>query len=86
MVNFQEGQRYADYNASTDKTATYGLAALVAGGVAAKAGLFKSLWIGILAFKKFIIIGLIALAGLIKQVFNWIRGRSATTTEPPAAT
>lgn len=86
MVNFQEGQRYADYNASTDKTATYGLAALVAGGVAAKAGLFKGLWIGILALKKFIIIGLIALAGSIKKLFAWIRGRSSTTTEPPAAT
>ncbi len=82
MVNFMEGQRYADYNADTDKTATYGLAALVAGGVAAKAGLFKGLWLGILAFKKIIIIGLIAMAGSIKKFYDWIRGRSATT-EPP---
>lgn len=85
MVNFQEGQRYADYNSSTDKTATYGLAALVAGGVAAKAGLFKGLWVAILALKKFIIIGLIALAGTFKKIFDWIRGRNAaaSATEPP---
>lgn len=36
MVDFQPSHRYADFNADTDKTATYGLAALVAGGVAAK--------------------------------------------------
>ncbi len=90
MVNFMEGQRYADYNSSTDKTATYGLAALVAGGIAAKAGLFKGLWLGLLALKKFIILGLIALAGSIKKFFNWIRGRSTSTAgtsaEPPATT
>jgi uncharacterized membrane-anchored protein len=40
-VSFNPGQRYADFDASTDKLATYGVAALVAGGVAAKAGFFK---------------------------------------------
>jgi uncharacterized membrane-anchored protein len=89
MVNFQDGHRYADYNSSTDKTATYGLAALVAGGVAAKAGLFKGLWIAILAFKKVIILALIALAGSIKKIVAWIRGRSVpatpTPSEPPSA-
>jgi uncharacterized membrane-anchored protein len=85
MVNFQDGHRYADYNSSTDKTATYGLAALVAGGIAAKAGLFKGLWIAILAFKKVIIIGLVALASSIKKFFAWIRGRSTTSTPPPAS-
>ena len=88
-VNFQDGHRYADYNASTDKTATYGLAALVAGGIAAKAGLFKGLWIAILAFKKVIILALIALAGSIKKIVAWIRGRSvpatSTPSEPPSA-
>ena len=44
MVDFQEGHRYTDFNASTDKVATYGIAALVAGGLAAKAGLFKGLF------------------------------------------
>ena len=79
MVNFEEGHRYADFNASTDKVATYGLAALVAGGLAAKAGFFKLLWVGILAFKKFIIIGALALAGYAKKFWDRMRGRQTVT-------
>lgn len=77
MVDFQEGHRYADFNNDTDKVATYGIAALVAGGIAAKAGFFKLLWVGILAFKKLIILGFIALAGYSKKLIAWIRGRNA---------
>src|SRR3989449_2653188 len=33
--------RYADFIPGTDKVAEYGIAALIAGGLAAKAGLFK---------------------------------------------
>ena len=83
MVNFQEGHRYADFNDSTDKTATYGLAALVAGGIAAKAGFFKVLWVGILAFKKVIILGAIAVAGWFKKIWDGIRSRKTVAlTEP----
>lgn len=84
-VNFQEGHRYADFNGSTDKVATYGLAALVAGGIAAKAGLLKGLWLGILAFKKVIILVLIALAGSLKKLWNWITGRANRSADaaPP---
>lgn len=67
-IDFQPGNRDADFKEETDKVATYGIAALVAGGVAAKAGLFKALWLGILAFKKFLIFGLIAAAGFIKKL------------------
>ncbi len=70
MVNFNEGHRYTDFDGKSDKVAAYGLAALVAGGVAAKAGFFKLLWVGILALKKFIVIGAIALFGLIKKIFG----------------
>jgi uncharacterized membrane-anchored protein len=51
--------------------AEFGIAALIAGGAAAaaKTGLLKSLWVGILAAKKFIIIGLIAAAGFVKKFF-----------------
>lgn len=70
MVDFQDGHRYADFTEKTDKVATYGLAALVAGGVGAKAGLFKMLWLGILAFKKFILIGAIALFAVLKKIFD----------------
>jgi uncharacterized membrane-anchored protein len=86
-VNFQEGHRYADFNGSTDKVATYGVAALVAGGIAAKAGLFKGLWIAIIALKKFVIIFLIALAGSAKKLWAWITGRMNRSSDaaPPAA-
>ncbi len=70
MVDFKEGNRYADFNGKTDKTAAYGLAALVAGGIAAKAGLFKVLWIGLLAAKKFVIIGVVALMAFVKKMFK----------------
>ncbi|MGB8168064.1 MAG: DUF2167 domain-containing protein [Chthoniobacteraceae bacterium] len=68
MVNFQDGHRYADFNASTDKVATYGLAALVAGGLLAKGGFLKVLIAGIIAAKKFVIIGALALFGGIKKL------------------
>lgn len=86
MVDFQEGHRYADFNDDTDKVATYGIAALVAGGLATKAGFFKALWIGILAFKKFILIAIIALAGWGKKLWENVRQRrtvSAPTGTPP---
>lgn len=69
LVNFTEGNRYADYKEGTDKVAAYGLAALVAGGFAAKAGFFKVLIAGLLAAKKFVIIGLIALFAIVKKFF-----------------
>jgi len=77
MAEFNSGKRYADFNNSTDKVATYGLAALVAGGIAAKAGLFKVLWVGLLAFKKLIVIGFVAIVGFIKKLF-------ARKPSPPA--
>ena len=70
MVDFKEGSRYADFDPKTDKVAAYGIAALVAGGIAAKFGLFKLLWVGLLAAKKFVIIGVIAVAALVKKFFK----------------
>jgi uncharacterized membrane-anchored protein len=71
-VDFNDGHRYADYDPTTDHMAEYGIAALIAGGVAAKTGLLKGLWLGILAFKKLIIIGVVAAgAGIAK----WWGGR-----------
>ncbi len=65
--DFTPGNRYADFNSKTDKTAEYGLAALVAGGAAAKLGLFGKLFALLLAFKKFVIMGFGALVyGLFK--------------------
>jgi uncharacterized membrane-anchored protein len=75
VATFNEGHRYEDYNESTDRMAAYGLGALVAGGLAAKAGLFAKLGALLLAFKKFIILGLAALGGAIAKLFR--RGKAA---------
>lgn len=69
-TDFTAGHRYADYNAATDKTAEYGLAALVAGGAAAKLGLFGKLFALLLAFKKFVIIGVGFLAMGLYRMFT----------------
>ena len=82
MVNFQEGHRYADFNPSTDKIATYGIAALVLGGIAAKAGFFKLLLVAILAAKKFIIFGLVAVSGFFKKLFGRKKSAFAADATP----
>jgi len=70
-VNFNSGNRYADFNpASGDKAATYGIAAFVAGGVATKLGFFKGLWVLILGAKKFIIIGVAAGGAWLRRLFG----------------
>lgn len=79
MVDYQQGNRYADFDPKTDKVAKYGIAALVAGGVlavAAKAGFFKLLLVGLLAAKKFVVIGAIAVAAFFKKLFR--RGGSSS--------
>ncbi len=70
MVDFQAGHRYTDFNPSTDHVATYGLAALVTGGILAKAGFFKLLIAGIIAAKKLIIVGAVAVTGFLKKLFG----------------
>jgi uncharacterized membrane-anchored protein len=72
-IDFNPGNRYADFNPKSDKMAEYGLAALVAGtatAAAVKLGLFKGLWVAILAAKKFIIIGVIAIAASVRKLFK----------------
>lgn len=76
MVDFNAGNQYTEFNPSKDKYAAYGIAALVAGGVAAKAGLFKGLLVALLAAKKFIIIGLVALGAFIKKIFATRKDKS----------
>ena len=74
-VEFNDGHRYADFDPKTDKEADYSLAGLVLGGavaakVAAKVGLLAKLGAVLLAAKKFVIIGLIAIAVFIKKLFG----------------
>jgi uncharacterized membrane-anchored protein len=70
FTNFTDGNRYADYQPGTDKLAKYGLAALVAGGIASKAGLFAKLGLLLLAAKKFIVVGLLVVASFFRKLFN----------------
>jgi uncharacterized membrane-anchored protein len=69
-LNFEDGKRYADYNASTDKTAEYGLAALVGGLAAKKLGLF-ALAAGFFAkFAKVIVLAGAGVAAAVRKVFK----------------
>ena len=79
-TSFEPGKRYADFNASTDKVAEYGLTGLVLGGAglglakAAKIGLlakFGKVLIGLLiAGKKLIVVGVLALGAALRSLFK----------------
>jgi uncharacterized membrane-anchored protein len=79
-IDFNDGHRYQDYLPGKDKAATYGVAGLIVGATAAKAGLFKVIWVGLLAFKKAILAGLVAAGAAIKKLF----GRQKSAAEAPA--
>ena len=78
MVSFTEGNRYADYNSSTDKLAEYGLAGLIAGGVAAKAGLFKGLLALLAASWKIVAVGVVAVGAALRSFIARLFGRGNT--------
>lgn len=75
MTGFDAGNRYDDFDSKTDKLATYGIAALVAGGIAAKAGLFAKLGLLLLALKKFVILGIAAIGAMFRKLFNRNKAR-----------
>lgn len=65
-VSFTEGNRYADFNASTDNVAAWTIGGLVAGKVLAKAGFFAVL----LKFGKFIVLAIAAMGAAIWKYFK----------------
>jgi uncharacterized membrane-anchored protein len=73
-VAFTQGNRYEDFNKSTDRVAKYGIATLIAGGVLAKKGFFAVLIAVLAKSAKFIIIGVVALGGAVSRMFG--RGKS----------
>lgn len=76
--SYIQGQRYADFRAG-DKVAKYGLTALIAGGAGAvllKTGLLAKFW-------KLIVVGIAAIGGFIKKLFNSIFGSKETKIEDP---
>jgi uncharacterized membrane-anchored protein len=70
VAEFNSGHRYEEFNSNTDRTAAYGIGALVAGGVAAKMGLFAKLLALLVAFKKVLIGGFIAIGALVAKFFK----------------
>lgn len=77
LVEFNPGHRYADYVPGTDKVAAYGIGALIAGKVAAKAGLFKVILAGLVAMKKLVVVAVLGLGAAIKGFFQRRRAQTA---------
>jgi uncharacterized membrane-anchored protein len=70
LVEFEPGHRYDEFDSGADKVAAYGIGGLVAGGLLAKAGFFKLLLVGLLAAKKFIVLGAVAVGGAVSRYFR----------------
>jgi uncharacterized membrane-anchored protein len=79
VTDFTPGNRYEEFDADTDRVAEYGLAALVAGGIAAKMGLFAKIGVFLLAFKK---IAFVAVAALIGWFNKFRGGRNNSKSDP----
>jgi uncharacterized membrane-anchored protein len=69
-VDFTAGNRHQDFDPSIDKVAAYGIGALIAGKVAAKAGLFKVILGAILAAKKVLIVAGVAIAVFVGRLLG----------------
>ncbi len=67
---FNPGQTYEDYNASTDRLAEYGLAALIGGVAAKKLGLLALAGVFFAKFAKLILIGVAVLGGTVAKIFR----------------
>jgi uncharacterized membrane-anchored protein len=81
FTDFTPGHRYADFDSKTDKVAEYGIAALIAGGAAAKLGLFGKLFALLLAFKKVIVLGVAAIGGWLWKLVGGRRKVDLSKTE-----
>jgi uncharacterized membrane-anchored protein len=82
FAEFKQGHRYSDFDSGVDKVAGYGIATLIGGSIAAKAGLFAKLGALLLAFKKVIIVGLVAVGAFITKLFRR-RKETAASLEAP---
>jgi uncharacterized membrane-anchored protein len=80
-LQFDEGKRYADFNASTDRVAEYGLAALVVGVAAKKLGLLAMGGLFFAKFAKLILLGLALVGAAAVKIFKGRKDKAA----PPAA-
>lgn len=77
-LDYRPGERYTDFNASTDRVAEYGLAALIGGIAAKKLGLLAVIGVALAKFWKVILIAVAVGGGGLVKLFR----RKNTT--PPA--
>ncbi|WP_205527139.1 DUF2167 domain-containing protein [Solimonas sp. K1W22B-7] len=66
-IQYNPGKAYGDFNASTDKVAEYGIAALVGGVAAKKLGLLAMLGLFLAKAWKLVLIGIFGLGALLKK-------------------
>jgi len=66
-VSFDSGKRYEEFDSSTDRVATYGIAALIGGIVAKKLGLLAVAGAFLAKFAKVIILGAAAAVGALAK-------------------
>lgn len=69
-ISFGQGKRYEDFDASTDKIAAYGLAALVGGVVLKKAGLLALGAAVVVKFAKLILIAVLGAFAAVRRFFQ----------------
>jgi len=69
-LNYKDGQRYEDFNSSTDHLAEFGLAALVGGVAAKKLGLLAIFGVVLVKFWKLALIALAVAAGVARKFFK----------------
>jgi uncharacterized membrane-anchored protein len=67
MAEFNRGMQYSDFDPDIDTVAAYGIGALVAGKLAAKAGLFA---VALVFLKKFGVLIVVLLGGLFAKLFR----------------
>ncbi len=72
IAQFTEGNTYADFDPKLDKVAAYGIGGLIAGKVLAKTGVLATF---LLFFKKFFVVGIVAIGALFKSIFG--RGKKS---------
>lgn len=67
--DFNSGNRYTDYNSSTDKLAEYGVGGLIAGAVLTKTGLLAKLALVLAKGWKLILLAVIVIGAGIRKFF-----------------
>ncbi|HBF20848.1 MAG TPA: DUF2167 domain-containing protein [Cryomorphaceae bacterium] len=80
-VDFNQGNRYADFNPDMDEVAAYGIGGLIAGKVLAKVGFFALL----AKFWKIIALAVVGAFAAVKKFFGG-RGHKEDKPETPAPT